>query len=317
MILSLIPPKIIPREFFDRFEKLIGEKILSLPGSGEAADNKLLDQVDILIIFGRMGREALINYPALKWVFSISAGVEKIPFEELKSKGVIVSNTRGIHGEQMAEHVIGFILSFSRQLAVARDNQRLRKWFQALPVYELPEKKLLIIGAGSIGREIARKASVFDMNITGIRKNPENLDNFNSIAGPDLLYEKLGEADFVVLVTPLTDETYHIMGAAEFKAMKKESYFINISRGDTVDETALIEALRAGTIAGAALDVFHTEPLPANSPLWGMENVIITPHNSGISPLYMDKTFEIFRKSLSLFREGKLPLNIIDLDRKY
>lgn len=274
----------------------------------------------MLIIFGWPGIDLNV-YPDVKWVFSISAGVEKLPFADLISRGVTVTNTRGIHGGQIAEHVIGMMLSFSRQLARARDNQSRKRWFQGLPVGELSGKNLLIIGAGSIGSEIARKASVFDMDITGIKNNPspEGLADFNRIhgRGKDILHEDLSMADYIILITPLTDETYHLIGKEEFASMKKSAYFINVSRGDTVDETSLIEALRTGRIAGAGLDVFHSEPLPAGSPLWEMENVLITPHNSGISPYYMDRTADIFGKSLTLFREGKILPNLIDLDRKY
>ncbi len=316
MILTNIPEGILPRVYLDRLENLGGEKVLTLSEDGRLAGKNEIENVDILIIFGWRGIN-LADYPALKWVFSLSAGVENTPFEELKRREIILTNTRGIHGPQISEQVIGMMISFSRRLALARDYQFRKRWSQALPVDELTGKKLLIIGAGSIGTEIARKAAAFDMHITGIKKNPSNLDNFESVEGIENLHKNLKEADYVVLITPLTDETFHLMGKKEFSSMKKEAYFINISRGDTVDETALIEALRTKAIAGAGLDVFHTEPLPADSPLWEMENVIITPHNSGITPYYMDRAAEIFLKGLALFRDGKTPPNLIDLSRKY
>ncbi|MGA2142766.1 MAG: D-2-hydroxyacid dehydrogenase, partial [Brevinematales bacterium] len=312
MVLSLVPENVLPREYLDRIVTLTGEKVF-LPR--DIPSQVMAENIDVLIIFGWSGIDLNI-YPALKWVFSISAGVEKLPFESLISRGVTVTNTRGIHGGQIAEHVIGMMLSFSRQLARARDNQSRKRWFQGLPVDELTGKKLLIIVAGSIGSEIARKAAVFDMDITGIKNNPSpaGLANFNRIHGKekDILHDDLSLADYIVLITPLTDETYHLIGREEFSLMKKSAYFINISRGDTVEETSLIEALRTGKIAGAGLDVFHSEPLPADSPLWEMENVLITPHNSGISPYYMDRTADIFSKSLSLYREGKILPNLID-----
>ncbi len=315
MILSLIPAEILDPEYIGSLEKMTGEKILAY--RKENFDKSLLPETEIMVVFGRAERELIEACTSLKWLFSISAGVEKLPFDLLKKKGVIVTNSRGIHGEQISEQVLGMMLCFSRNLIRCSKNQAKKIWEQLLPVEELSGKNLCIIGAGAIGREIARKASAFDMNITGIKKQPENLEYFNSVTGIDRLRENLMTADYAVLITPLTDETYHLMGKEEFASMKKSSVFINVSRGDTVDEDALIYALLNGIIAGAGLDVFHTEPLPPENPLWKMENVIITPHNSGVSPHYMEKCFDLFVKSLAEFREGKIPPNLINLDRKY
>ncbi len=315
MIISLVPQNLLTKEQLGLFEKETGESILSFADLNEAL--KFLPEADILIVFGRIDKEALKICSKLKWLFSVSAGVEHLPFTELKEKGVIVTNTRGIHGEQISEHVFGMVLSFSRQLMLSRKNQLQKKWAQLLPVDELPGKTLCIIGAGSIGSEIARKAKAFDMHVIGLKKHPEAMEYFDDVFGIEKLHDVLGLADYAVLITPLTDETYHIMGAEEFKAMKRTGVFINMSRGDTVDEASLIDALRNGIIAGAGLDVFHTEPLPPESPLWEMENVIITPHNSGVSPHYFEKTLKVFRESLALYRQGKELPNRIDLERKY
>jgi phosphoglycerate dehydrogenase-like enzyme len=133
----------------------------------------------------------------------------------------------------------------------------------------------------------------------------------------DKLHEALQQADYSVLITPLTEATFHLIGTEEFRVMKSSSIFINVSRGDTVDETALIEALQNGSIAGAGLDVFHEEPLPQDSPLWDMENVLITPHNAGVSPHYTTRIIDLFLTSLACYRQGKPLPNRIDLERKY
>lgn len=315
MILSLVPLSILTREYLDSFEKETGEKIISFKNINEAAS--VLPEAEIMILFGRIDKNLLKTCLNLKWLFSLSAGVDNLPFKELIEMGVTVTNTRGIHGKQISEHVMGMILSFNRNLLQSRKFQLQKKWEQFVPVDELNGKTLCVIGAGSIGREIARKARAFDMRTIGIKRHQETLEYFDNVWGRDKLHEALGQADFVVLITPLTEKSYHLMGMEEFKSMKKNGIFINVSRGDTVDENALIEALQKGMIAGAGLDVFHIEPLPPESPFWEMENVLITPHNAGISPNYIEKTFKIFRESLLLFRQGKPLPNPVELTRQY
>lgn len=182
---------------------------------------------------------------------------------------------------------------------------------------EISEKTLCIIGTGSIGSEIARKAKAFDMKVIGVDKFPATSKNFDEVWGMDKMAEALGLADYTVLTIPLTEETYHLMGQKEFKSMKQSGILINMSRGDTVDETALIAALQEGRIAGAGLDVFHKEPLPQESPLWDMENVIITPHCAGDSPYLERRALNLFAENLLLYRQGKPMKNIINLERKY
>jgi phosphoglycerate dehydrogenase-like enzyme len=291
-----------------------GETIRSFYSIQEAME--VLPDAEIIITFGRLDRDILTTCRSLKWVFSMSAGVEKLPLAELREMGVTVTNARGIHGPQIAEQTMGMIIAFSRGLNRCIRNQLQKKW-EILHVGELTGETLCIIGAGSIGKEIARKAKAFDMKVIGLKRHPETLEYFDLVWSIDNLHEALQQADYSVLITPLTDETYHLIGPAEFQAMKRSGIFINVSRGDTVDETALIEALQNGSIAGAGLDVFHEEPLPPDSPLWEMENVMITPHNAGLSPHYSDRIIDLFLASLSCYRQGKPMPNQIDLARKY
>lgn len=312
MIVSLIP---IEREYCDTIEKQTGERVLSYRNAGEALE--VLPEAEIILSWGELGEDIVKACKKLKWLFVMSAGVEKLAFDELARKGVIVTNVSGIHGPQMAEHAFGLMILFSRQLNRSIRNQLQKKWERIKPMGELTEKTLCIIGSGSIGKEIARKAKAFDMRVIGLKKHAEALGNFDTVWGMEKLHDALGQADYTVLLTPLTDETYHLLGRDEFLAMKPTSVFINLSRGDTVDETALIEALQNGTIAGAGLDVFHQEPLPENSPLWEMENVVITPHNAGQSPHYIPRAIELFLSSFDCYRQGKPMPNQIDLKMKY
>jgi phosphoglycerate dehydrogenase-like enzyme len=306
--------------FFDKHDldaaaRQAGETIHAFYSPEEALD--ILPDAEILATFpSRFDREILKHCRSLKWLFCMSAGVEMLPLAELAAMGVTVTNARGIAGLQMAEQTMGMIIAFSRCLSRCFKNQLQKRW-EIPPVGELTGKTLCIVGAGSIGREIARKAKAFDMKVIGLKRHVEALENFDEVWSIDRLHEALPQADYTVLITPLTDDTYHLIGAEEFRAMKRSSIFINMSRGDTVDETALIEALKSGSIAGAGLDVFHEEPLPPANPLWEMENVIITPHNAGMSPLYVARINGLFAASLSCYRQGKPLPNRIDLNRKY
>jgi phosphoglycerate dehydrogenase-like enzyme len=315
MIVALTSVPFFNKHELDIVAQRTGEVIHACNTFEEAGP--LLPDADILIVLGWLGKDVLISCRRLRWVFSLSAGVEKLPLAELAAAGVTVTNARGIHGPQIAEQTMGVIIAFSRQLSRCLRNQQHKKWEQLLPVDELTGKTLCIVGAGSIGQEIARKAKAFDMRVIGVKRRPSALPHFDEVWPGDELPAALRQADYTVLITPLTDETYHLIGSTEFQVMKPGSIFINVSRGDTVDEAALIAALQNGSIAGAGLDVFHEEPLPPDSPLWEMENVLITPHNAGLSPHYADRIIDLFAASLACYREGMPLPNQIDPGRKY
>jgi phosphoglycerate dehydrogenase-like enzyme len=174
-----------------------------------------------------------------------------------------------------------------------------------------------VVGLGTIGTEIARRARTFGMNVVGVKRTSAPVEGVDQVFGPDRLGEMLSLCDFVVLVVPATAQTERMFGASEFQAMKRTAYLVNISRGSTVDEEALIQALQQGSIAGAILDVFDKEPLPAESPLWFLENVVITPHIAGYLQGYTQQVMEIFSDNLTRWRKG-LPLrNVVDLERGY
>jgi Phosphoglycerate dehydrogenase and related dehydrogenases len=313
MVISVGIP--LGKEFLQTIEKNTGEKIQTFNNLSEA--QTVLPEAEIIMLFGGIDPETIKTCRSLKWIFSFSAGVEKWPFKELLEMRVRVTNTRGIHGPQIAEQTMGMIISFSRGLNRCYRNQVEQKWAQYMPVDELTGKTLCVIGAGSIGREIARKAKAFDMRVIGLKSHPVPVEHFDEVRGSERLHEVLPQADYTVLITPLTDNTYHLIGQAEFKMMKSSSIFINVSRGDTVDEASLITALKEGLIAGAGLDVFHEEPLPCDNPLWNMPNVIITPHNSGISPNMVKRAGAIFIESLNCYRQGKPLPNQVDLQQQY
>jgi phosphoglycerate dehydrogenase-like enzyme len=315
MIVSLVSQTPTNGQLIEIFEEKSGERILQFDGSDEL--RRRLPEADIAITFGHLDTGVLSSCPSLKWIFNLSAGMNGFPFTELLARDIILTNVRGIHGPQIAEHVLGVMISFSRRLMECERNRAARKWDQGLALDELTGKTILVIGAGSIGKELARKAKAFDMTVLGIRRKTGAVPGFDEVADRAMFGSFLARADFVVLVTPLTEDTYHLVGSAEFALMKKTSIFINVSRGDTVDEEALLTALDSGRIAGAGLDVFHEEPLPSSSPFWDLKNVLLTPHVAGVSPHYLERSAAIFAESLSRFRAGMSLPNRVDLKLGY
>lgn len=255
----------------------------------------------------------------LRWIHALTAGVESLLFPESINSPVLLSNSKGIHGIPMAEHVLGLMLSFTRRLNQFHRQQAQHVWHRPA-AEELPEingKTMAVVGLGAIGHEIAKKAKAMDMKVIAARREMTQEPFVDRLYRPEQLLEMLAEADFVVVTLPLTDQTKQLFGREQFAAMKSSAYFINVSRGGVVQEDLLIEALRENRIAGAGLDVFAEEPLPASSPLWDMSNVIITPHMSAISPVYFDRALQLFARNLACYLEGKPLPTLIDKQRGY
>lgn len=286
--------------------------------SKENISVETLGGADVIITRDRdFKSEVLEMCHSLKFLFVVSAGVEKLPFELLKEKNVLVANSGDLSAEAMAEHTIGVMLMFSAKLLLSLNNQRKKFWQKYVMNDTLREKNLLVVGAGKIGRCIASKAKAFNMNVIGVKKEPSELDNFDKVVSTDRLGEYMTLADYVVCTLPLTSETERIFDYDMFCKMNSNGVFINISRGKLVDEKGIIKALDEKAIRGAALDVFEIEPLPEESPLWDMENVIVTTHSSGRIENFIDKTIPVFIDSFNSFTKEKKPKTVIDLDKRY
>lgn len=258
----------------------------------------------------------IMNSKKLKWIHILAAGVETLPFNEIKQKNIIVTNSTGIHGIPISEHVFGMILNFTRNLFMFQQQKKQKIWKQQIGT-ELYGKTMGIIGLGSIGCEIARKAKAFDMKVIGIKNNKVPLENVDCVYGSEGLQEVLSQSDFVVIALPSTPQTKKLISKKQFESMKVGAYFVNISRGQIVDEASLTSALKNGKLKAACLDVFEEEPLPTNSELWDMENVIISPHLAALSPAYFDRAFKLFLYNLKQFEKNKELKNIVDLDKEY
>jgi phosphoglycerate dehydrogenase-like enzyme len=302
--------------------------------NAEEVEQALEENVEVLYTFYLPAD--LSRAPELKWVQLHSAGVDHLLDHPLMKSDIFLTTTSGIHATPIAEYVFASILAFNRRVPQMLTYQSKREWPQgrwnlfARP--ELRDGTLGIIGYGSIGREIGRIARCFGMRVMAAKRSVSQMRDVGyAVQGigdregalldeafpPERLSEMLSLCDYVVVAVPLTPETRKLIGEAELRAMKPSAYLVNISRGETVDEAALIRALREGWIAGAGLDVFEEEPLPSDSPLYNLENVILSPHVSGFTPRYDERASDLFIENLRRYLTGELLLNWVDKEKGY
>jgi len=276
-----------------------------------------IDTTDILVTWGASDiRPLYLAAPHLKWVHALSAGVENLIFPEIKAAKTLITNSKGIHGIPISEHVLAMMLAFTRGLNVFIRQQTQKQW-KRTHVEEIHDKTIGIVGLGSIGREIAKKCKGMGMQVVASKQTMTTELFVDKLYGKDELHDLLAISDFVVVALPLVEETTRLFTLKEFATMKPSAYFMNIARGAVVDQSDLVTALQQGLIKGAGLDVFEHEPLPETSPLWDMPNAIITPHVAALSPSYLDRAIKLFADNLSRFIEHKEIFNIIDKDKGY
>ncbi|MEX1264910.1 MAG: D-2-hydroxyacid dehydrogenase [Actinomycetota bacterium] len=250
--------------------------------------------------------------PRLRWIQSASAGVDMLLFPELIESEVVVTNARGVFEEPIAEWVIGAMLAFATGLHRSIVDQQHGEWTSGRSTERLEGARLVVVGPGPIGQATATRAIALGMSVSLVGRRPRRHETFGDVLGVDQLHRALSGADHVLDALPSTDATRELFDAAAFAAMPARARFYNVGRGGTVDEAALIEALRAGTIAGAALDVFVVEPLPAESSLWTMPNVIVSPHVSGDVTGWEHRVVSIFVENARRFAAGEPLVNLVD-----
>ncbi len=279
----------------------------------EALDDAL-SGTDVLVISGLWHNAILELAPRLCFIQSIGAGVDQFPQDLLKTRGIRLASARGVNERAVAEHATALILALARRLPEARDHQARHTWRPMIAdpnrrEDELAGKTLLIIGLGRIGGRLARLAKAFELRVVGIRRDPGAGPNgADSVHGLADLQQLLPEADIVALTCPLTPETTGVIDARALAAMKRSAVLINVARGRCVDEPALVAALGEGRIAGAGLDCFAEEPLPAASPLWDFENVLITPHAAGETRRYEENVIDVLLENLERLWRGETAL---------
>lgn len=280
------------------------------------------DPADAAAYFRWWGEPSVFEHvlhdaPRLRWVHTPSAGVEHLLTPALVERDISLTNSAGVHAIPIAEFVIAFLLSHAKGLPALWAAQTRSHWTRDPEPLELLGATLLIVGMGGIGEALAERAAAFGMRVWGSRRLPRPSPHAERVVGPDGWRPLLPEADYVVVAAPLTPATHGMIDAAALAAMKPTAYLVNVARGPLVDERALIEALRAGRIAGAALDTFDQEPLPEGHPLWQMPNVFVTPHATAYSPRMHERQIALFLENLQRFRSGQPLLNLVDLTKGY
>jgi len=265
--------------------------------------------------------ELVPRAPRLRWIQSISAGIERNLSPPVLERGILVTNGSGIASTGIAEHVLAVMLSFCRNHHVAARLQRAQRWDRpavmagtGAPIREFRGSRVAILGLGPIGATVARYSAALGAGVRGLRRHPPAAPPapYEAVVGLEGLDALLPWADFVVLAVPHTPETEKLIGPRELGLMRSDSYLVNVARGSVVDEEALIEALRNGAIAGAGLDVFEEEPLPASSTLWMLPNVILTPHVAGATPRYFERALELFMENLERYLRREPLRNLVD-----
>lgn len=267
-----------------------------------------LSGADVLVLaprYGEMIRDVWNEARHLRWIHSLGAGVEKLPFELLRQSDVVVTNSRGVYADALGEFAIAAMMWFAKDFRRLIDNQTARKW-EALQIRRLDGATLGIIGFGSIGQAVGTRGEALGMRVLGARRS-----------GGASVDDVIRQSDYVVLSTPLTPETRHLMNAERIALMRPDAVLINIARGAIVDEPALIEALTAKRIRGAALDVFETEPLPPDNPLWTLTNVLISPHSADRTRDSHERAVAFFEHNLGRFERGEPLENVVNKTSGY
>ena len=245
------------------------------------------------------------------WVHCIRAGYDEFDTDAYGDAGVPLTNSTGIHGATVSEVAIGYMLSLARLLHVYRDHQNEGDWYT--PAYERPftieNERLCVVGLGTIGQGIAKRADALGMDVVGVRRSDEPVPGVAELYDPSDLHEAIADARFVALALPHTPETDGLISTPEFEAMRDDAYLLNVARGPLVDEDALVSALESGELAGAGLDVFETEPLPDSSPLWDFEEVIISPHKGSATNRYHLDIAELVMENVRRYQSGSELVN--------
>jgi phosphoglycerate dehydrogenase-like enzyme len=298
-----------------------GHFINGLKGRDDQEVERILQETDVMYVHNP--RSAKFKAASnLKWMHIPWVGVNLLLTDPvLVNSPVILTNGAGVIASSVADQVLAYILNFSRQMPLQWEAQKRKEWNRDQVegrADELADQTCGIIGYGNIGTEIGKRAKAFGMRVIATRTNPQAPAEYLDLAlSNEQLPKLLAQSDFVVVTAPLTPETNGLLGKAQFEQMKRTAVLINIARGQLVKEQELIEALQAGTIGGAGLDVFEKEPLPPSSPLWEMENVILTPHSAGIFHRLDKNSDKFFIEQLQRYVKGEKLKNIVDKQRGY
>jgi phosphoglycerate dehydrogenase-like enzyme len=285
---------------------------------------RLIDDIDVAFV-PALTRDAVAAAQRLRWVHSSAAAVEGLlPLADLAARGITVTNSRGIQAIPIAEHVMGGLLILARRYDRTMDAQREHRWIQNDLLHDdapwtLHGRKMTVVGLGTIGIEVAKRAHAFGMSVTGVRRrtNEPRPTFVDRVVGPDQLNDALDGCDILVLSAPAVAATQRMIGAEQLARLARGAMVVNVARGQIIDESAMCAALAERKLGGAVLDVFDREPLPSASPLWSLPNVVITPHSSGFRTTHWDDVIDLFSDNLRRFRQGQPLLNVVDTAAGY
>jgi D-2-hydroxyacid dehydrogenase (NADP+) len=247
----------------------------------------------------------------LEWLHSIQSGVDEFPHDRLREAGVALTNSTGIHGDAVGETVAGYVLAFARRLPEIVAAQGDAEWSPPAvdDAWTVRGERACVVGLGTLGRGVVDRLTGLGLDVAGVRRTPTPEPGVDRVYTPTNLRAAVSDARFVIAAVPLTPQTERLIDAEVLAAMREDAYLINVARGAVVDQPALIETLRDGGIAGAALDVFETEPLPPSSPLWGMDEVIVSPHCAGFTHQYYEHVGSIVTENVTRIRAGDRLIN--------
>ncbi|WP_409253194.1 D-2-hydroxyacid dehydrogenase [Bacillus sp. SCS-153A] len=314
IVFTFEPPVELAEELISEYEGCKFEFFKDIQSAAGA-----LSEAEVIVTFGEdLTKEDIVQAKRLRWIMVISAGLELMPLEIIKEKGILITNVKGIHAIPMAEFAFGLMLQHVKQLPKIRKEVKQGLWQRDIPGTELYDQNLLILGAGAIGSEIARLGKAFGMKVSGINTSGNITGRFDEMFTLDRLERVLGKADFVLSILPSTKATRYILKKKHFQCMKTSAVFINIGRGDLFKSSELVEALEENELSHAYLDVFESEPLEENHPFWTMDKVTITPHLSSRTKQYLPRSFAIFKKNLKTYiNKGTDYINEIKAERGY
>ena len=306
---------LILEEYAEYYKNKIQEEFPQLEIEATIDENSasdFIEQAQILIAI-KASDELISKAVNLQWIQSLISGTDFFTKLPSLKRDVLISSSRGIHGPQMAETTILLMLALNRNLPANFKNQESRHW-ERWPTQLLYQKSIGILGVGTIGTELARICKSFGMIVHGLTTTGREIEWVDYPYDSNGLNKLISRVDYLVNILPATPETRKALGMDQFMSMKRTAYYISVGRGDTVDEAALIQALRNKEIAGAGLDVFAEEPLPVESPLWEMPRVIVTPHIGGMSDIYPDQVLPNIKENLSRYLAGERTdlINFVD-----
>lgn len=313
----------VPAWFGERLRKEFPQLQVVQLNSYEGVENHLQDAEVIFTISLRSQQFALAHN--LRWIHAPTAAVHQLLFPELTASNVVLTNSREVHGPVVAEHVMALIFALAKKIPQAVLFQQKHEWGQEAiskdgqHLREIAGATLGLIGVGSIGARVAQMAAALGMRVIAVREHVEKgrPEGVETVYSPSELNRLLSQSDYVVVAAPLIGATQGLMNAARLSAMKPSAYLINVGRGPQVDDAALVEALDKRQIAGAALDVFEREPLPAESLLWGAENLLITPHTAGLTEKLWHRHYELFSDNLRRYLAGDSLRYVVDKQKGY